>query len=567
MSDRLRSLTERELQSVLARLGTTLEFPGTPNLASDVRQALEPQVSPRSKGPARRRLTGSPGPWRRLAIAAVALGVAAVAIAFAGQAFLGGGVLPSAPSINGAIVFVRASSQTEMLPGETLVPKTSRLYRVNADGSGLALLTGGNEYDSGPVWSPDGSHLAFERHASNRGLQPTYGIYVMNRDGTGVRRLTECARSCSEAGPSWSPDGTRISFYHLEHGDRVQLRIVDADGTGPTSAFPVRFSSSGAPTWSPDGREMAFASEWGDGTKHGLVFMDVQSGKPRRMALPALEAIWNAAWSPDGSWIAFEAPNEELTHSDIYRVRPDGSDLQRVTACPGDGCRDRQPAWSPDGRLMVFARGGELGYGGDLMVVNADGTGLRVLTTGPDLDCCPSWQRRPESSSSPSPTPSPTPISVSIPDAVGECVLPDPVTPSKFPLTVTPRAECDASGTSFTPDGIPFGIFFHPERGFSFLSGRVGDPADRPIAGARVVLTVETLPDPLVAITDRLGQFAFLNIPVGKEGCTLGTIQVRAEGYGLFQETHQAFLGGKSYGQWVPVERRPVTYPGDDCSG
>jgi len=65
-------------------------------------------------------------------------------------------------------------------------------------GSALTGCGGGNTYNSEPTWSPDGSKIAFVRKD---------GIYVMNADGSGQRRLTDAG-----GGPAWSPDGSKIAF-------------------------------------------------------------------------------------------------------------------------------------------------------------------------------------------------------------------------------------------------------------------------------------------------------------------------------------------------------------------
>jgi hypothetical protein len=147
------------------------------------------------------------------------------------------------------------------------------------------------------------------------------------------------------------------------------------------------------------------------------------------------------------------------------------------------------------------------------------------------------------------------------------CTYPQPVVPAAFPLTQDPERGCDPDGTSFTPDGIPFGYFVHPIPGFTYLTARVGDEnTSKPIPGAMVILTVPTLGEALVATSDRRGQVAFLNIPIGERGCVLGTIEVRAEGYSVLRLTNEAFRHA-SGGQWLPVGARGASTidQGDRC--
>jgi WD40 repeat protein len=92
-----------------------------------------------------------------------------------------------------------------------------------------------------------------------------------------------------------------------------------------------------------------------------------------------------AAWSPDGSRIAFVGGFDEEDIS-IYVMRADGTDVRRVTdgGSLADG-EDLGPSWSPDGMRIAFARGG------DIFTVNADGTSLVRLTEGPVVEYEPAW--------------------------------------------------------------------------------------------------------------------------------------------------------------------------------
>jgi len=90
-------------------------------------------------------------------------------------------------------------------------------------------------YASGPIlwppsFSPDGTKILFDYDTDS--LLSDWQIYVINRDGTGLKQLTEDGGKC----PAWSPDGKKIAFYKYsywgseEAGDG-QLWIMNADGT------------------------------------------------------------------------------------------------------------------------------------------------------------------------------------------------------------------------------------------------------------------------------------------------------------------------------------------------
>jgi Tol biopolymer transport system component len=131
--------------------------------------------------------------------------------------------------------------------GENIYRTT--LSVVNADGTGRRVvkdLAGGGVW--GLVWSPDGSRFAF---SSGRGSG--YVIYVMNADGSNLRRLTDKGLSYN---PVWSPDGSRIAFLHnvpMPHrfGSGEELFSMAQDGT---DMRPLRvFLLSGSIAWNPVG--------------------------------------------------------------------------------------------------------------------------------------------------------------------------------------------------------------------------------------------------------------------------------------------------------------------------
>ena len=88
------------------------------------------------------------------------------------------------------------------------------ILTMNADGSGLKQLTQKKKPTSAedhmPSWSPDGKRIAFQRYNTTAQPAAVSAIYVMNVDGTQLRRLTP--RSMDASNPKWSRDGTRIAF-------------------------------------------------------------------------------------------------------------------------------------------------------------------------------------------------------------------------------------------------------------------------------------------------------------------------------------------------------------------
>ena len=108
------------------------------------------------------------------------------------------------------------------------------IYVMNADGSDVRQLTHNSDFDSAPTWSPDGTRIAFE-HADAATLTPGSGtepeqkdIFVMNADGSDVHQLV--ASPGKDEGPVWSPDGTKIAFSSDRDGQQ-EIYVMDADGS------------------------------------------------------------------------------------------------------------------------------------------------------------------------------------------------------------------------------------------------------------------------------------------------------------------------------------------------
>jgi Tol biopolymer transport system component len=105
------------------------------------------------------------------------------------------------------------------------------IYVMNADGSNQHAITTGPAFDYLPDWAPDGEHIVFQReYASASPYWPNNEIVVMNENGTGLRRLTHTLRT-DDIQPVWSPDSTHILFVR-DNGNVARLFVMNADGSG-----------------------------------------------------------------------------------------------------------------------------------------------------------------------------------------------------------------------------------------------------------------------------------------------------------------------------------------------
>jgi Tol biopolymer transport system component len=122
------------------------------------------------------------------------------------------------------------------------------IFTISPDGSDLVNLTNRpRHFDADPSWSPDGSKIAFwsSTRSSDGG---NTDIFTMNADGTGVERLTG-GNSLDES-PAWSPDGTKIAFWSYRDGD-PDIFVLNADGSGRARRITHNHHYEVDPAWQP----------------------------------------------------------------------------------------------------------------------------------------------------------------------------------------------------------------------------------------------------------------------------------------------------------------------------
>jgi TolB protein len=237
------------------------------------------------------------------------------------------------------------------------------LYVVRVAGGRARLLSHSpTKEDWNPAWSPDGRKIAFERHHDGFNW-----IYVVNADGTGLRRLTAVYNWLR----TWTPDG-RITFYNARG-----TWVMNSDGSGKR-----RTRVEGEK--SPDGTKVAFS------TGTAMWVMEANGHNRRKLYGDPNRTTSSPVWSPDGKTLAWTPGDGDF---EVFVVRADGSGLRNVT--DNDGLQRRpEPTWSPDGRALAFVC--QLPDATtEICVMNADGSGERNVSQTPADDWSPVWSPTP----------------------------------------------------------------------------------------------------------------------------------------------------------------------------
>ena len=161
------------------------------------------------------------------------------------------------------------------------------IFVIDVESGNLNLLTPNSINDMEPAWSPTGERIAFTSDRSGN-----FDIFIMNPDGSGLRRLTDLGNNRY---PAWSGDGNKLAFYSDRGGD-FDVYVIDPDGNGIKR---IIYSSNAKGllsdpedvyfSWSPDGTEIVFSRDNG-------IFLVQSNGEHLRKLLDTKG--WYPVWSP-----------------------------------------------------------------------------------------------------------------------------------------------------------------------------------------------------------------------------------------------------------------------------
>lgn len=230
------------------------------------------------------------------------------------------------------------------------------------------------------------SWIAFQTASANG-----YGVYLMRNDGAGMHWWSSGIVGGGEH-PGWSPDGQRILVNSLELDGTEDVWSANVDGSDAVRhvdcVAPCVWADEAA--WSPDGTMIAFQRLVVDTDvfRSTLEIMDVATGTVTVvLTMPALQVVLAPRWSPDGERVVVEVVHVPEPSSE---VDPDGGGIGVVDLSATKPVVEmivpfttfaQSPDWSPDGAQLIYAQPSAADAGKlDLHVVAPDGTGARRLT-------------------------------------------------------------------------------------------------------------------------------------------------------------------------------------------
>jgi TolB protein len=272
-----------------------------------------------------------------------------------------------------------ASTRDGERVGQTIEERSAKeIYIMDYDGANQQRITADRSLNIAPSWCPDGTCVAYVSYAGgspNIVLQNVFGRIGMTRPAPTRDDIQNWL-------PAVSPDGQRIAFGSARDGKATDIYVVNRDGSG-LRQLTTNPAIDNAPRWSPNGTQIAFVS---DRTGAPRIYTMSSDGLQQTLVPTGCNRCDRPTWAPSttGIMLAYTSQTSSAGHDiEIY----DFSSGKAIRVTDGLGTNE-SPSFAPNGRHILFftTRWGKQ----QLAVIDIDGRGLRRLTdTG--NNSFPSW--------------------------------------------------------------------------------------------------------------------------------------------------------------------------------
>ncbi len=259
--------------------------------------------------------------------------------------------------------------------GEDKLPKLFKSFRESMDPNRVFLQTIDTDlYGFDKKWQ---KYVKEKYESETQGKQEAeiYG-----------KKLTENAEF--NTNPVFSPDGMRMAFISDRNG-YSDLFVMNVDGTSQETILKSRIgrsidvihSQGHALSWSADGEKIAFIGEKKE--KDYLYIINLRKGKLKKIRLP-LEVLKSPCFSHKGDRIVFVGMEGGI--NDLYSVDANGKNLVRLTSGEFD---EDYPIFAPDDKKIVYVSEREKQK--DLFLFDLETSAITRLTSTPSDEIDPSW--------------------------------------------------------------------------------------------------------------------------------------------------------------------------------
>ena len=191
------------------------------------------------------------------------------------------------------------------------MPGGMDIFQARIDGGKPKRLTTADGYDAECAYCPSGESIVF---TSDRGGNPD--LYIMNADGSNVRRLTHAPGY--DGGPFYSPEGQRIIFRaDRKQNDRLQLFVINTDGTGERQLTRHGPVVNWAPYWHPNGRSILYTTSIHGHYNYEVYLLNIDTGRSQRVTFSArFDGL--PVFSPDGSMMMWTSQRGPTGTSQVF---------------------------------------------------------------------------------------------------------------------------------------------------------------------------------------------------------------------------------------------------------